>query len=118
MNRIVLILLYAITSVSALVMLKFAAKNGPLLQFIEGKVHLNLSSMAVFGVFSFGISFVLYTYLISKYDLGYIIPLLTALVYVLIFVASYFFFQESINIYKIFGVLLILSGITLLSIGK
>lgn len=118
MRRIILILLYAITSVSALVFLKFASKNGPPFQFLDNKFHFNLSLFTALGIFLFGISFILYTYLISKYDLGYIIPLLTALVYILIFIASYFFFQEAITIVKICGVILILGGITMLSLGK
>lgn len=118
MNRIILILFYAITSVAALVFLKFAAKSGPPFQFVGNRLHLNLNLMTFCGIFLFGISFTLYTYLISKYDLGYIIPLLTALVYILIFIASYFFFQEAITMGKIFGVVFILGGITLLSFSK
>jgi multidrug transporter EmrE-like cation transporter len=57
-------------------------------------------------------------YLLSKYDLGYIIPLTTALVYMIIFVASYLIFKETFTILKIVGITLIMVGLMLLNIKK
>jgi multidrug transporter EmrE-like cation transporter len=70
------------------------------------------------GIALYGTSFLLYTFLISKYDLGYIIPLTTAFVYVLIFFASFFIFKELFTVFKITGIFLILMGIVLLNLKK
>ena len=57
-------------------------------------------------------------YLISKFDLGYIIPLTTALVYVLIFFASFVIFKEAFTALKIVGIVLIVIGVLLLNLKK
>ena len=98
--------------------MKLGSKNGAPIQFIESKIHLNLTPFAITGLTLYGISFILYTYLISKYDLGYIIPLTTALVYVIIFTASFIVFKESFTIIKVLGIALILVGLSLLNLKK
>lgn len=113
-----LIILYVIATSLALIVLKLGTKSGAPIQFIDGKLHFNVSAYAVAGVALYGISFLLYVYLISKYDLGYIIPLTTALVYTVIFTASFFVFNEVFTVLKIMGIVLIIGGILLINTGK
>ena len=115
MSRLIIILYVLITS-AALVTLKFASKAGAPVQFIEGHLNLNINPLTVLGIGLYGASFILYTYLISKFDLGYIIPLTTACVYVLIFAASFIVFNEQFNALKIGGIIFILIGLTLLNL--
>ena len=114
----ILIALYVLTTSSALVVLKWGAQSGAPAQFINNKLHLNLNPYVVTGIALYGTSFLLYTYLISKYDLGYIIPVTTAFVYVLIFLASFVVFKEVFTVIKIMGIALILGGVILLNINK
>ncbi len=114
----ILIALYILSTSSALVCLKWGTKSGALAQLTDHRVQLNLNPFAVFGIFLYGTSFLLYTYLISKYDLGYIIPITTAFVYVLIFVASFFIFKESFTVIKVAAICLIISGVILLNLNK
>lgn len=111
-----LIILYVIATSLALIVLKLGTKSGAPVQFVDGKLHFNISAYAVTGVILYGVSFLLYIYLISKYDLGYIIPLTTALVYVLIFTASFFIFKEIFTVFKIIGIVFIFLGIIFLNI--
>jgi drug/metabolite transporter (DMT)-like permease len=85
---------------------------------MDGKLHFNLNFYAVAGIFLYACSFLLYIYLISKNDLGYIIPLTTALVYIVIFVASYFVFHEVFTATKIVGIMLIVGGLIFLNLPK
>lgn len=103
---------------SALIVLKLSAKAGAPLSMVEGKWHVNINWSTASGVALYGLSFLIYVYLISKYDLGYIIPLTTALVYVLIFTASYFVFKEVFTPLKILGIVLILSGLVFLNLKR
>lgn len=112
----VLILVYALLTSSALVALKWGAKTGAPAQFVNGKLQFNLAPFIIIGILLYGTSFVLYTFLVSKYQLGYIIPVTTALVYIVIFVASFFIFDEAFTALKIAGIILILSGMALLNI--
>lgn len=106
------------TTSLALVALKWGSKNGAPLHYIDNKLQTNLNFYTISGIALYGFSFAIYIYLISKYDLGYIIPLTTALVYILIFSASYFIFNEVFTAVKIAGIALIIVGLVLLNLKK
>lgn len=113
-----LIALYAIVTSLGLVFVKLGTKDGMPLKFVNHRLHANINLYVFSGVLLYGISFLLYVFLISKNELGYIIPLTTALVYILIFVSSYFIFHEIFTVLKVIGIALILSGIIFLNLGK
>ena len=117
MSRII-ISLYVIATSLALVVLKLGSKSGAPAQITEGKLSINITPYTVLGIFLYGISFLIYMYLISKFDLGYIIPLTTALVYILIFTASFIIFKEAFTTIKIIGILLIVLGLMFLNFKK
>ena len=112
----IIISLYIITTSSALVILKLATKHGAPIEFINNRVHFNINLLTSLGIVLYGISFLTYTYLISKYKLGYIIPLATAFVYIFIFFASYFIFKENFTGIKIAGIAFIVGGLVLLNL--
>lgn len=109
---------YAITTSLALIFLKLGSTNGAPVSYEHNKLQFNLGLYVISGVILYGISFIIYTYLVAKYDLGYIIPLVTALVYILIFIASFVIFKESFTMVKILAIGLILTGIVLLNVSK
>lgn len=98
--------------------MKLGSKTGPPVHYAADKLQFNLNFYAVSGILLYGTSFVIYTYLISKYDLGYIIPLTTALVYIIIFTASYFIFKEVFTATKILGIALIVTGLVFLNLKR
>jgi drug/metabolite transporter (DMT)-like permease len=114
----IIIALYVLATSLALVFLKLGSASGAPLAFSNGRLHFNLGWAASAGFVLYGLSFVLYTFLISKYDLGYILPLATAFVYIAIFLASYFIFHEAFTAFKIVGIVLIMSGLVFLNLKK
>ena len=110
--------LYTICTAGALVVLKLGSKNAPLAQFTDGRLDLNITVLTISGVILYGVSFLLYMYLISRFNLGYIIPLTTGVVYVLVFFASFTIFKEQFTAFKIAGIVLIVAGLVLLNAGK
>lgn len=114
----IIIALYVLTTSLALVILKLGAKNGAPADIVNGKLSFNLTIYTITGILLYSVSFILYTYLLSRYDLGYIIPLAAAFVYILIFGASYFVFNESFTPLKVGGILLIVLGLILLNMDK
>ncbi len=114
----ILLLTYAITSATGLVLLKLGSQSGALVEFIDGKMSLNLGVFAILGIILYGLSFALYTYLIAKNDLSYIIPVSTALVYIGIFLASFIVFKEAITALKVVGIFLIIGGVVLLNVSS
>ncbi len=117
MSKIILAA-YVVTTSLALIILKLGTSAGPPLSILEGKPHVNINLYTVTGVVMFGLSFLTYTYLISKFDLGYIIPVAAAFTYILIFTSSYFIFKEAFPPTKIIGIILIIGGLVFLNIKK
>lgn len=113
-----LIGLFVLLTSSALIILKLGTNAGPPVHYAENGIQFNLNFYTVSGIFLYGMSFLVYMYLISKYDLGYIIPITTALVYVLIFTASYFIFHEVFTVLKIIGISFIVIGLIFLNLNK
>lgn len=115
---IVLIILYVLSTSGGLVLLKLGTTSGLPVSFVDNALKFNLNPLALAGIFLYGLSFVLYVYLISKFQLGYIVPLTTALVYTFVFLASYFIFHEVFTALKIIAIALIISGVIILSLNK
>ncbi len=60
-------------------------------------------------------SFVLWQRLLISYNLSYIIPILTGIAQILSCILAFSFFKETITIYNVLGIILVVSGIFLLS---
>ena len=118
MHSALTLILYAISSSAGLILLKIGSSSGAPIAIINGKISLNLDPYVIGGVVLYGLSFGIYTYLIAKNDLGYIVPVSTALIYTCIFLASFILFKEVFTAFKILGILLILSGVVLLNLNK
>lgn len=110
--------IYVLFTASALIVVKLSSKHGAFIDRINGHIHLNINALTLLGVVLYGASFLLYIYLISKFDLGYIIPLTTALVYAIIFIASYAIFNEAFTALKVAGIILIIAGLILLNLKR
>lgn len=116
--NIALIIAYVLSTSSGLVLLKLGSTNGAPISIIDGALKFNFNLYSIIGFFLYGLSFALYIYLISKFDLGFIIPLTTALVYSLIFVASFLIFHEVFSLIKVIAISLIVFGVILLNLHK
>ena len=114
----IVILTYTLTSALGLIFLKLGSRTGAPFSFVDGKLQISLGLYVSSGILLYGFSFLIYTYLISKNDLGYIVPISTALVYIFIFTASFFIFKEVFTATKIIAILLILAGVALLNLSK
>lgn len=109
-------MLYILATSLGLIFVKLGSSDGMPIKFIDGKLSFNLNFYIISGIILYIASFVMYIYLISRHDLGYIIPITTALVYVLIFIASYFIFREVFTVTKVLGIVLILGGVVMLNL--
>ncbi len=109
---------YVLATSIALILLKLGSKDTSPISLVDSKISLNFNYYIISAIFLYGLSFLTYTYLIARYDLGYIIPVVTALVYVIIFLASFFLFKETFTPLKITGIALIMLGIIMLNLQK
>ena len=108
--------LYVLSTAAGLILIKIGSSAGAIVELINGRLAFHLSIVNILGILLYGISFLLYTFLIAKNDLGYIIPLTTGLVYVLIFAASFIVFKEPFSALKLAAIVMILVGVSLLNL--
>ena len=115
MNWIYLIV-YIIFSVSGSTLLKLGSQTNAL--FTIPFIKMGISTYTFIGFICYGLSFVFYTILLSKFDLSFISPLTVGLVYVLLMITAFAFFHEQITAYKLLGSSLILIGVLLMIVKK
>jgi len=63
------------------------------------------------GLFLYGIGFSLYLYILSKFDVSHIYPIITASIFVLLLTLSSTVLNEPITVKKIIGISIIIVGI-------
>lgn len=116
--NIALIAAYVIFAVGGSTLIKYGALVKAATIFTVPIVNVGLTLMSFIGIVCYGLSFVLYIVLLSKFDLSFISPLTVGLVYVLLMITAAFFFQEQFTLIKLTGCLIILGGILMILSGK
>lgn len=116
MFNIIAIITYVILTSGGLIAIKLGSESSQYLWHLTGKVSIPINPYMILGVFLYALSFLIYIFLISKFELSYIIPLVTALVYIIIFLAAFLLFKESFTSYKLTAIILIVIGLILLNI--
>lgn len=107
-----------IFSVTAQILLKSGMKKIGLVElnvnFFEKFKKMALSPYLWLAMTAFGVSFILYAIVLSKIELSRSYPIAIMSGIILIFIISVIFFNESINIFKIIGLILCIVGIVFL----
>ena len=95
----------------------FFVKKKKVYNFIEKTKNLPLNVkfttflIAVIGIFSQ----IFYFKLLEKYDVSFLVPVFRSISAILILIIGYLFYNESMNLMKVFGIITILIGINLLT---
>ena len=95
--------------------LKFAMKNSSLIEdkasFIKKLIPLLLKPSFFLSIMFYGCGFLIYSVALSKLELSKAYPVSSVTAIVLIFIISLIFLSETINIYKIIGIISCIFGI-------
>jgi len=111
--------LYVILTVSGLILFKLGSNHLQIGIIAKGILNLQISFASLIGLFCYLCSFLIYLFLISKNTLGFLIPVMTGIVYVSVLTASVFILKEKMTLFSIVGSALILFGVILMVIkGK
>lgn len=81
-------------------------------------INVSFSLMSLIGFFLYGVSFILYSILLSKYELSFLNPTTIGITSILIFISAVVFFSEAITIPKIVALTLILAGVVIINVFK
>ena len=79
-------------------------------------IRILLNPFIIAGLIGFFISMLIWLYVLSRMELSFAYPFV-ALNYVLILLGSYFLFKETITVYKMIGVVVIIVGVYLVARG-
>lgn len=107
--------LYLLLSASGLILLK--SGSGNLVVNVANNVfNFSINLKMLLGGAFYILSFILFLFIIPKFNLSYIYPMSAGILFVIVLVASALFLGEKISIIQGIGALLILSGIVALNI--
>lgn len=80
-------------------------------------VVFKIGYVTLLGFIFYMLSFLLWQKLLVTYNLSYIIPILTGIMQVIVLFIGYYYFKETINVYNVLGVVIIVIGVVLLGIN-
>ena len=115
MNYLIIIL-YLICASSGQVLFKYGCNKSFKLELYNGNLNLNINIFSIMGLILYVISFVLFCYIMSRYNLSYIVPILTGVLYISVILLSTFILRESINTIQLVGIGVILFGVIIMNI--
>lgn len=112
MCKVLLIVIYMMLSTFGLIMIKTGTATTTFSMNLIG-FTMSLDWKLLIGFFSYILSFLFWMIVISKYDLSYIYPIVTAILFVVVMVSSAIFLKESISTKQIISVIIILVGVAI-----
>jgi multidrug transporter EmrE-like cation transporter len=109
------VILYLFFSICGITLVKSGGTN-PTMMLNIAKIQLEFSWLSVLGILCYGVSFLIFMYILPKYDLSYITPLTTGLTQILLLAVAFIVFRENITATRVIGILTIVAGIYILNI--
>ncbi len=116
--NIFLIIGYVLFAVGGSTLIKYGGLSKVTSLITLPIVNVNISLISILGILCYGLSFVLYIFLLNKFDLSFISPITIGVVYVLLMITAVLVFNEQFTILKTIGCALILAGIMLVLTSK
>lgn len=111
MKTAFLCVIYLLFSSLGQILFKYGSNKQFYFKIVSQGIQFGINLYAIIGLIMYLISFILFMFVISKYNLSYIIPILTGVMYILTLLFSVTILKEVITIKHIIGSLLILSGV-------
>lgn len=114
--QIISIIIYLILTVGGLLLVKMGS-DSITLAITNGVFNFSMGIKAILGFLCYIASFIIYTfYIVRKFDLSYIYPIITGITQILVILAGVFILKEHISVPAIIGIVMIIIGIFCLNI--
>lgn len=112
-----LLVIYVICSALGMILIK---SGGQAVGLNIDKIGLGIKCSWVFilGVSLYLLSFILWTIILQKFSLTYISPISYGILFVVTAILSYFMLNETMNVTQVIGVIMIIVGVIVASMGK
>ena len=112
----ILCVVYLIFSLSGMTFMKLGSMAENMKAILVPVVNLRITTLSLVGYLCYGISFLMYTVIITKFDLGYISPILTGISNIGVLVIAFFVFKEHFTVASAIGAVLIIAGVMIMNI--
>lgn len=113
--NILLVAVYIIFTVSGLICYKYGANQAFELSIKKSNLSFNIHIIAIIGLLFYFISFLLYIVVLPKYNLTDILPIISAITSVAIYVLSIAVLKEEFTIQKAIGAAIIAIGVFIMT---
>lgn len=113
---ILMLVIYLLLSTGGLVLIKLGA-NSVELGVKQGIFNCSISIVSIVGLICYIGSFLIFTFVIvKKFDLTYIMPILTGISQVIVILAGLLVFKEHVGNFGIAGIIFVILGVIMLNI--
>ncbi len=114
--KLIVIIIYLLLSSGGLILMKLGAEQMSII-VSKNVFNCSMSWISILGFICYIGSFLLFSFvLVRKFDLTYIMPIITGISQILVIIAGLAIFKEHINNYGIVGICLVIFGIIFLNI--
>ncbi len=114
--QILLTVIYLLITTSAIILMKLGGNSISIIT--KGLLNFKIGYITLCGFVLYVISFLLWQKLLISFDLSYIVPITSGIIQILVLLAAYFIFNETITIQNVIGVLTVIVGIILITTGR
>ena len=116
MIKWILTIIYLVLTSSGIFLMKL---GGDSLSFsMKNGINFKMGYITLGGFLCYLFSFLLWQKLLVTFDLSYIVPITTGISQIIILLIGILFFKEQINPTVIAGVIFIIIGVILMTLGK
>ncbi len=109
--------LYLCFTTGGLVLMKLG-NNAGTIAISDGTLNFNINLISMLGLVLYIVSFLLFTKIVTTYDLSFILPILTGITQILSLIAALLIFKERVTIQGFIGIALIIIGIVVMNFKK
>jgi multidrug transporter EmrE-like cation transporter len=111
----ILLAIYIALGLAGMTLIKAGGENNAV-AFLDGKFNVTFTAKFIIGFIFYIASFLLFAFVISKFDISYYVPLSSGITMVLIAVIGLVVFKEHLTVTNIIGIMLIIAGSVVMSL--
>lgn len=115
MLKYILVAIYLVLTTSGMALIKMGGSSTTL-SFKGGSFAMSMSFISILGYLLYICSFLLWTKILTMFDLSYIVPIATGISQIIIFLMAMGIFHEHINVMGFVGIALTIAGIICMNI--
>lgn len=114
--NIAIVICYLASTLLGLTFFKLGADNPLVLKF-SNPIEFKIGIYTLIGFLFYIVSFLLWQKVVTSYNMSYIIPITFTIVQIISVIIGVLIFKESITLMQVIGIIFMIAGILLVSLG-